>query len=179
MTPRGAEGAGDLDGFRKDFIQEFARSFARFDRGDHAENKLLHCATFCAMIGLRKTRHCQSIVGATCALSKCSFETDEVRQVLECAMVNINRKSEYMTGLDARQRALIAVCHIYIAQAILHDGFVDLPTYCREAWGGDLDETALFFERVLSVMKAWKNRVMVSAEEWANASTAFVALMGP
>ena len=29
MTPRGAEGAGDLDGFRKDFIQEFARSFAR------------------------------------------------------------------------------------------------------------------------------------------------------
>ena len=34
-----------------------------------------------------------------------------------------------MTGLDARQRALIAVCHIYIAQAILHDGFASIREY--------------------------------------------------
>ena len=38
-----------------------------------------------------------------------------------------------MTGLDASKRASVAVCHIYIAQAILFDDYASIRAFCRES----------------------------------------------
>ena len=60
----------------------------------------------------------------------------------------------YVTGLDARQRAEIAVCHIYIAQAILYDEFALMSVFCSEVargctvYGAVLGPTKLHEDRV-------------------------------
>jgi hypothetical protein len=164
----------DLASFRREFFKTFLRGFRRYDTGVAVQNKALHCSTFCAMIGLRRPQHCEDVVRATFALSKCSFTTDEVRQVLELAMVNINRKFDYMAELDGRKRAGVAVCHIYIAQAILQDDFAEIKAFSMEIW--DTEETAGFFSRVLAVMCTWAHRVVVRSEEMAEATTIFAAL---
>jgi hypothetical protein len=166
-----------LRNLQKPFIDEFIRSFLRYDTAEDAEAKLLSCCAFCAMLGLEKLRHCKIIVQATCGLSKCSFVTEEINQVMGYALVNLNRKIEYLTELDARQRAHTAVCHLYIAQAILYDDFADMRYLCKEIY--QTTDTAPFFARVLTVMKTWKHRVMVSAEEQEKASKVLMDLLDP
>ena len=42
----------------------------------------------------------------------------------------------YVASLDAQQRADLAVCHVYIAQALLYDDFAALPIFCAESATG-------------------------------------------
>jgi hypothetical protein len=161
----------ELQDIRTAFFDNFADNFMRFDETQDAYEKLMHCSTFCAMMGLKEPRHCKRIVKATCALSMCSFETDEVQAVLGYALININRKFEYVASLDAQQRADLATCHIYIAQAMLYDDFAAMPIFCAQIF--KTQDTAPFFARVLTVMKFWKNRVVVTGEELAATSKMF------
>ena len=102
-----------------------------------------------------------------------------VQQILRYALVNLNRKFEYLrgrqrskqcgaarthicdgalrryvAGLDAHQRADLAVCHIYIAQAILYDEFALMSVFCSEVsrgctvYGAVLGPTKLHDDRV-------------------------------
>jgi hypothetical protein len=156
------------------FRDQFVDFFMRYDEEEIAQKKMASCSIFCTLIGLENSKHCKSVVKATCALSRCSFTTEEVEQVLAYAVVNLNREYDYVIGLDARQRAHVAVCHIYIAQALIHDDFATIRAFSHQLY--KTNDTLPFFERVLTVMQTWKNRIQVSGPSLAHVSKLFVDL---
>jgi hypothetical protein len=156
------------------FAEKFIGYFVRYDDEEVAQKKLAKCLIFCTMMGLENSPHCKSIVKATCALSKCSFDVEEVEHVLGYALVNLNREYAYLTGLNARHRANIAVCHMYIAQAILFDDFATIRAFCLELY--NTEDTLPFFDRVMDVMAAWKHRIQVSGAAMARVLELFVDL---
>jgi hypothetical protein len=142
------------------FVAFFSSAFTQFVKGGDAKPKLLSCCFFCAMLGFTDPRQCKRIAKATCALSQHGFGPDEIQQVLRYALVNICRNFEYMADLRAAsQRVDIALCHMYIAQAILYDDCVTVAEFHGQP--RRTEETAAFFARVMRVMKLWRNRVQV------------------
>jgi hypothetical protein len=156
------------------FTKKFLGFFKRYDENDIAGQKLVACYIFCALIGVESSKHCKRVVVATCALSRCSFATDEVEIILGFALANLNKKYDYVAGLDSKQRAHVAACHIYIAQAILYDDYAPISAFCQELY--KTKDTLPFFERVLDVMETWKNRVQVSGASLLQMSELFVEM---
>jgi hypothetical protein len=163
-----------MENCRLSFTAQFKRLFMRYDEEELAQKKMGTCSIFCTFVGLEHSKYCKRVAKATCALSKCSFPPEEVEKVLVYALVNLQRQYDYVTGLDASKRASVAVCHIYIAQAILFDDYASIRAFCQELY--QTNDTVPFFLRVLDVMKTWKNRVQVSGAQLAHVSELFMDL---
>jgi len=126
--------------------------------------KLDVCRKFCSMLGLWKKENCAPVCRAVLALSMCCFETDDVRNCLAYALVNLNKNWQYVASLSGSARADVAVFHIYIAQSNLADAYVPCKLYCETCFVASYTWNS-FFEHILQVMKLWDNRVIVTATE--------------
>jgi hypothetical protein len=152
-----ADGQGDI-------LAPFLYNFAEYDELEVARKKLKHCTTFCSMLGLHTTEQCRSAVQAALALSMCGFDAEEMEGVLAYALVNLNKKFQYVSGLDGDERSDLAAYHIVLAQSIMHDDFCPLSVFCDACFTKKLTWHQ-FYGKLIIVMKKWDNRIVVKAKD--------------
>jgi hypothetical protein len=152
-----ADGQGDI-------LASFLYNFAEYDELEIARKKLKHCTTFCSMLGLHTTEQCRSAVQAALALSMCGFDQEEMQGVLAYALVNLNKKFQYVSSLDGEERSDLAAHHIVLAQSIMHDDFCPLTVFCDTCFTKKLTWHQ-FYSKLMVTMKKWDNRIIVKAKD--------------
>jgi hypothetical protein len=148
-----------------DCFQEFEGECRRYNNLEATKQKMETCARFCTFLGLHAEDQCAFIVHAMLALTVCGVDMTDSREVFAFALVNINKKWTYLAGLKGSDRCFLAVCHVYIAQSILHDDFVPFSEYHGRCFDAAQYAPKTFFRHLLSTMKKWDNRLHVSSDD--------------
>jgi len=94
----------------------------------------------------------------------CGFDAEEFEGVLAYALVNLNKKFQYVSALDGEERSDLAAFHIVLAQSIMHDDFCPLTVFCDACFTKKLSWHA-FYGKLIAVMKKWDNRIIVKAKD--------------